>query len=156
MWHGCARRPVTRPAPPPSPPPAATVSAPAVSDTWESPLVLEIGETVATFMSRCKSLEEPYDALEARLTDFAIKQVSMDTVLNTLVEGQKLMIATVSSIDAEVGALTSRLDKMDKESSAPSSFPHGAQPVSECPASSYTISSRIIRDLARLTALKDV
>lgn len=142
VWHGCARRPVTRPAPPPPPPPVATAPAPAASATSESPLVLELRKSVATLMSRCKSLEERYDALEARLTDFATKQASMDTVLNTLVEGQKAMIATVSSIDAKFGALTSRLDKMDKESPASSSLPHGAQRLSERPAAPYTTSSR--------------
>lgn len=142
VWHGCARRPVTQPAPPPPPPPVATPPAPGASATSESALVLELRESVATLMSRCKSLEERYDALEARLTDFATKQASMDTVLNTLVEGQKAMIATVSSIDAKFGALTSRLDKMDKESPAPSSLPYGAQRVSARPAASSTISSR--------------
>lgn len=59
----------------------------------------------------------------------------MKTFVNTLVEAQKAMFATVSSIDAKFGALNSRLDKK-----APSSLPHGAQRIREHPATSYTIS----------------
>lgn len=70
-------------APPPPPPPVSTAPAPTVSAISKSSLVLELRESVATLMARCKSLEKSYDVLEAHLVDFATKEVSMDTVLNT-------------------------------------------------------------------------
>lgn len=143
VWHGCTRRSVKQPAPPPPPPPVSRLQLqqPAASASSESEQILELRGAVATLMSRCQSLAERYDAFEARLVDLAAKQASTDTKLTTLVEGQQAMIATVSTLAEKFEAIVSRLEKMDEESSPPSSPPHGAQRVSARPATSSTLSS---------------
>ena len=142
VWHGCVRRPVKQPTPPPPPPPVSVPPVPVASASSESDQTRELREAVATLMSRCKSLEEWYDAFEARLIGLAAKQESMDTVLNTLVEGQKAMTAMVSSIDDKFGALSSRLSKTNEESSTSSSHHHGTQRARERLAASSTVGSR--------------
>ena len=52
---------------------------------WDQ--ILELREAIATLTSRCKSLEERYDAFEARLVDLATKLASLDTKPATLIEG---------------------------------------------------------------------
>ncbi|XP_076036885.1 uncharacterized protein LOC143041696 [Oratosquilla oratoria] len=152
VWHGCARRPVTQSAPPPPPPPISTLNIPIVrasSATSESDQIIELRKAVATLMSRCKSLEERYDTFETRIIDLATKQDSTDTILTTLVEGQKAMIATVSSIDTKFNALTSHLNTTNQKPLPRSPSSNGVQHASLRPTATSHLDTSNQKPLSR-------
>lgn len=118
MWHGCAKRSlalnqhVARKLPPPPAP--STVAATSLRDAVES------------LKSRCASLTSRFEAIESRLdsieTSFDSRVASFDnlttrfttndTTLQSLVEAQQAVIASVTMLTEKLDSLANHLERV--------------------------------------------
>lgn len=68
---------------------------------------------MATLKAKVSSLTERFDAIEARIDGVAAKQSEMETTLNSLVEAQHAVIASVSTLSDKLDSIATVPGKLN-------------------------------------------
>lgn len=173
VWHGCTRRSPaaaaasaanalphsshpTRQAPPP-PPPAwprpGAASLPSVATTTDLPQVSALREAVAKLTARCTAIEKRFEASDARFAAFEAnlasihaKQVAASNALDSLVESNQAIVATVTTFSGRLDNIAAGFEMLSARfpTEQPRCSPHGTVTVmSSSPAASRSTSTSL-------------